>query len=119
MQIHGIKPFIACLEEKLLLTAYFRSRLSEIGFKTGPTPDLSISYFWYPAETVDEDTFNKKLLELIHKDGNIFFSSTMINNKFVIRMAVLSFRTRLKTIDKAIEILNLVLLKLKNDYNWE
>ena len=33
LQIHGIKPFTACLEEKLLLVLYFRSRLSEIGFK--------------------------------------------------------------------------------------
>ncbi len=117
LQIHGIEPFIACLEEKLLLTAYFRNKLREIGFKTGPEPDLSISYFWYPSKAVDEDTFNQKLLELIHKDGNVFFSSTVINNKFVIRMAVLSFRTKLKTIDKAIEIINNSRLKLGKDFN--
>jgi hypothetical protein len=79
---------------------------------------LSISYFWYPSETVNEDTFNQKLLELIHKDGNIFFSSTIINKKFVIRMAVLSFRTKLRTIDKAVEIINLARLKLKKDFNY-
>ena len=118
LQLHGIKPFIACLEEKLLLTSYFRRRLSEIGFKTGPAPDLSISYFWYPSEIINEDTFNRKLLELIHKDGNIFFSSTIINKKFVIRMAVLSFRTKLRTIDKAVEIINLARLKLKKDFNY-
>jgi aromatic-L-amino-acid decarboxylase len=119
LQIHGIKPFIACLEEKLLLTTYFRSRLSEIGFKTGPDPDLSISYFWYPSEKIDEDIFNKKLLEIIHKDGNIFFSSTIIDRKFVIRMAVLSFRTKLRTINKALEIIDLARLKLKKDFNYE
>ena len=102
LQLHGIKPFIACLEEKLLLTCYFRNRLTEIGFMTGPEPDLSISYFWYPSLSVDEDTYNKNLLELIHKDGNIFFSSTTINGKFVIRMAILNFRTKLKTIDRAV-----------------
>jgi aromatic-L-amino-acid/L-tryptophan decarboxylase len=115
LQIHGIEPFIACLEEKLLLTLYFRSRLSEIGFKTGPEPDLSISYFWYPSRRVDENTFNQKLLELIHKDGNVFFSSTILNKKFVIRMAILSFRTKLRTIDKAIEIIDNARLKLKKD----
>ena len=117
LQIHGMEPFIACLDEKLLLTSYFRSKLQEIGFKTGPAPDLSISYFWYPSKTVDEDIFNKKLLELIHKDGNVFFSSTVINKKFVIRMAVLSFRTKLRTIDKAIEIINNLRLKLEKDFN--
>lgn len=106
LQIHGLKPFIACLEEKLLLLTYFRNRLSEIGFKMGPEPDLSVSYFWYPTEKTDEDLFNRRLLELIHREGSIFFSSTTIESKFVIRVAVLSFRTRLRTIDKAIEILN-------------
>jgi aromatic-L-amino-acid decarboxylase len=116
LQIHGLDPFIACLDEKLLLTTYFRSKLREIGFKTGPVPDLSISYFWYPSKTVNEDMFNQKLLELIHKDGNVFFSSTVINKKFVIRMAVLSFRTKLRTIDKAIEIINNSRLKLEKEF---
>ena len=117
LQIHGLEPFIACLDEKLLLTIYFRTKLQEIGFKTGPAPDLSISYFWYPSKSVDEDMFNQKLLELIHKDGNVFFSSTVINKKFVIRMAVLSFRTKLRTIDKAIEIINNSRLKLEKEFN--
>lgn len=116
LQIHGLEPFIACLDEKLLLTAYFRSKLQELGFKTGPEPDLSISYFWYPSEYADENMFNQKLLELIHKDGNVFFSSTVINKRFVIRMAVLSFRTKLRTIDKAIEIINFSRLKLQKDF---
>jgi aromatic-L-amino-acid/L-tryptophan decarboxylase len=117
LQIHGLEPFIACLDEKLLLTAYFRNKLEEIGFKTGPVPDLSISYFWYPSIAIGEDIFNKKLLELIHKDGNVFFSSTIINGKFVIRMAVLSFRTKLRTIDRAIEIINNSRLKLEKEFN--
>lgn len=117
LQLHGIEPFIACLEEKLLLTSYFRNKLLEIGFKTGPEPDLSISYFWYPSETVDENAFNQKLLELIHKDGTVFFSSTIINEKFVIRMAILSFRTKLRTINKAIEILNNARVNLEKEFN--
>lgn len=74
LMIHGIKPFIACLEEKLLQTIYFRNKLMEIGFKTGPEPDLSISYFWYPSEKIDENEFNKKLLQLILEDGNVFLA---------------------------------------------
>ncbi len=118
LQMHGIEPFIACLEEKILLTQYFRNRLMEIGFKTGPEPDLSVSYFWYPSMVVEEDKYNQKLLELIHKDGNVFFSSTKINNKFVIRIAVLSFRTKKKTIDKALEIINKTRIKLEEEFNY-
>jgi hypothetical protein len=41
----------------------------------------------------------------------------MIDNKFVIRIAVLSFRTRLRTIEKAIEIINNARMKLERELN--
>lgn len=105
LQLHGIEPFIACLKEKLLLTEYFRKKLDEIGFEIGPEPDLSVSYFWYPSDELDENAFNKKLMELIHKDGRAFLSSTVLDGKFVIRIAVLSFRTKLKDVDKAVKMI--------------
>lgn len=106
LQLHGIKPFVACLEEKLLLTRYFRNQLREIGFETGPEPDLTVSYFWWPLPNGDENKFNKQLLKEIHNDGRVFLSSTMVDGRFVIRMAILSFRTKQATIDKAIEVLD-------------
>ena len=105
LQLHGIEPFIACLEEKLLLTEYFRHKLVELGFKLGPDPDLSVSYFWYPSKDMEENMYNKKLMEAIHQDGEIFLSSTTIKGKFVIRMAILSFRTKIHTIDKTIAMI--------------
>lgn len=63
-------------------------------------------YFWYPSKTIDENTFNEKLMQEIHNDGQIFLSSTTIKGKFVIRLAILSFRTKLHTIDKAIAMIN-------------
>lgn len=109
LQLHGIKPFVACLEEKLLLTTYFRERLKEKGFALGPEPDLSVSYFWWPLPEGDlekENNFNKKLLKEIHNDGTVFFSSTNINGRFVIRMALLAFRTKIEHVDKAVELLD-------------
>lgn len=106
LQLHGIDPFVACLQEKLLLTAYFRKELQNRGFKLGPEPDLTVSYFWWPVVNEDENAFNRKLLKEIHSDGTVFMSSTIIGDRFVIRMAVLSFRTKLETIDRAVEILD-------------
>ena len=106
LQLHGIDPFVACLEEKLLLTIYFRECIKKIGFKLGPEPDLSVSYFWYPLKNGNENTFNEKLMKEIHNDGEVFLSSTKINDKFLIRIAVLSFRTKLHTIDKAITMID-------------
>lgn len=114
LQLHGIEPFIASLEEKLLLTEYFRKRLEELGFRTGPEPDLSVSYFWYPSGG-DENSFNKKLMDYIHEDGSVFLSSTLIEGRFVIRMAILSFRTKIATIDKAVTMVKNSLGKTKKE----
>ena len=117
LQIHGLEPFKASFEEKILLTEYFRNKLTEIGFKVGPKPDLTISYFWYPSTKIDENTFNKKLVEFIHENGDVFLSTTKINQKFVIRMAILSIRTKKATIDKAITMLQKCLIQTKEVYS--
>ncbi len=112
LNLNGIEPFRACLDEKLLLTTYFREELQRIGFKVGPEPDLSVSYFWYPSGG-DENAFNVKLMENIHNDGSVFLSSTKIDGKFVIRMAILSFRTKKATIDKTIKMIEKCLAETK------
>ncbi len=117
LQLHGLEPFIACLDEKLLLTSYFRNELSEIGFGLGPEPDLSISYFWYPSTEINENEFNERLMELIHEDGDIFLSSTKIDEKYVIRMAILSFRTKKVTIDKTMDMIKRCLAQTKIYFN--
>lgn len=112
LQMHGIEPFIACLEEKLLLTEYFRIKLSELGFCLGPKPDLSVSYFWYPFNS-DSDKKNRQLMDEIHADGSVFLSSSVIDNRFVIRIAILAFRTKKETVDEAIEMIKNCLEKVK------
>lgn len=119
LQLHGIQPFKACLEEKLLLTQYFRDKLKDLGFKVGPEPDLSVSYFWYPQHE-NQDKFNERLMDLIHKDGDVFLSSTRVVDQFVIRIAILSFRTKLHTIDLAIKMIERALKQvLKETYGKE
>ncbi len=105
LQLYGLEPFKACLEEKLLLTSYFRHKLIELGFEVGPEPDLSVSYFWYPSKSRDVNEYNRQLLDLIHQDGDIFLSSTQLDGKFVIRIAILVFRTKKDSIDRAIRMI--------------
>ncbi|MFD2203878.1 pyridoxal phosphate-dependent decarboxylase family protein [Shivajiella indica] len=115
LQLHGIAPFIANLEEKLLLTDYFRELLKASGFQVGPEPDLSVSYFWYPFPG-DQNAFNRRLLNYIHEDGTAFLSSTLLNDKFVIRIVILSFRTKKESIDKAMEMIESCLRKTKIEF---
>jgi hypothetical protein len=42
----------------------------------------------------------------VRADGRIFLSSTMLDGRFTLRMAALSFRTHRRTIDLALEILS-------------
>lgn len=111
LQLHGLEPFVACLEEKLLLVNYFRNKLAELGFCLGPEPDLSVSYFWYPFES-ETDKKNRQLMDEIHADGSVFLSSSIINKRFVIRIAILAFRTKKEIVDEAIEMIKSCLKKV-------
>lgn len=104
----GIKPFRAALEEKLLLARYFYEEIQALGFEVGPSPDLSIVTFrWAPAGASLDRTneWNRAIVEGARVDGRIFISSTTLDNRFTIRMAVLGFRTHKRTIDLALRVL--------------
>jgi aromatic-L-amino-acid decarboxylase len=105
MQLLGLKPFRACLEEKLLLTRYFYSEIKKLGFETGPYPDLSVASYRYIPKKGDANAFNKKLMDEIVNDGRVFISSTTLEGKFMLRLAVLSFRTHLSTINILLDLL--------------
>jgi len=103
--LYGVGPFRACLKEKLLLARYFHERVRELGFEVGPEPQLSVATFrWVPASG-DPDAFNRSLVRAIHEDGRVFLSSTRVDGHFVLRVAALTFRTHLDTIDLALRIL--------------
>jgi aromatic-L-amino-acid decarboxylase len=55
-------------------------------------------------------------MDYIHQDGSVFLSSTILDNKFVIRMAILSFRTKKATIDKALTMIEKSLKKTKKEF---
>jgi aromatic-L-amino-acid/L-tryptophan decarboxylase len=104
----GVKPFRAALEEKLLLARYFYEEVQTLGFEVGPMPDLSIVTFrWAPAGASLEQTneWNRAIVDGARKDGRIFISSTTLDDRFTIRMAVLGFRTHKRTIDLALRVL--------------
>jgi len=106
LKIFGVAPFRAALEEKLLLARYFYNEMQGVeSFELGPPPDLSIVTFRYHPRRGDSDTFNRELVNTVQKDGRIFISSTMLDGRFTLRLAVLGFRTHIDTIDLAMHIL--------------
>jgi glutamate/tyrosine decarboxylase-like PLP-dependent enzyme len=105
LKLLGTTPFAACLDEKLLLAKYFYREIQKLGFETECEPELSVVTYRYIPKTGDPNTFNKRLTEEVQKDGRVFISSTMLNGKFTLRLAILSFRTHLKTIKLTLKIL--------------
>lgn len=112
LKLLGLKPFKAALEEKIILTQYFYEEIRKIGFEVGPFPDLSVMIYRYVPKNSDADAFNLQLIEEVKKDGRVFLSSTKINDEVWLRLAVLSFRTHLSTIDTALELLEALVKKL-------
>ena len=116
LQIHGLEVFKKALEEKVLLARYFQREVAKLGFEVGQDPELSVTTYRYVPPAGDADRFNKLIIDEVLNDGSVFISSTLINNVFVIRLAVLSFRTHLSTIDTLLSQLNKAKNKILNEY---
>ncbi len=113
LQLFGIEPFRAALREKLLLCRYFYQQIQDIeGIEVGPEPELSVAFFRYLPEKGDPDSFNKKLVDEIHRDGRVFLSSTHIDGTVYLRLAVLNFRTHLQDVELILSVLREKIHKL-------
>ncbi len=106
LKLFGLKPFRAALAEKIWLARYFHQELGKLErLETGPYPDLSIVTFRYRPANGEDDACNKQLLDAVHKDGKVFITSTRIDGKFTLRLAVLNFRTHRATVDYLLALL--------------
>ncbi len=100
LQIAGISAFRAAQAEKLALAQYFHARLAGIdGFDPGPPPQLSVVAFRFG----EEDAFNERLLKHLQAEGRVMLSGTRIDGRFLIRCAILSFRTHIEHVDQALD----------------
>lgn len=115
LMLHGLAPFRACLEEKLLLAKYFYREVRKLGFESDIEPELSVvTYRWVP-ESGDGDAFNQALLKAVIADGRVFISSTRLNGKFTLRFACLAFRTHRETVDTLLEVLKTTVERLETE----
>lgn len=103
-KVHGSQAFAAALEEKLLLAQYFHEEIAKIpGIEVGPPPDLSIVTFRLQPETGDADDASRALIEALHADGRVFLTSTTIDGRYTLRMAILAYSTHIEEVDLALQ----------------
>lgn len=106
LKLFGVHPFRAALSEKIHLARYFYEQMqSADGFELGTYPDLSVVTYRYCPKRGSADEFNQRLMQSIQQEGRVFISSTRVDGKFVLRAAILSFRTHLDEIDEVITVL--------------
>ena len=104
LQLAGVAAFRAAQSEKLALARYLHARLGEIdGVDPGPKPDLSVVAFRYQPPAGDADAFNERLMTHIQQEGRVMLSGTRIDGRYVLRCAILCFRTHVEHVDEVVE----------------
>jgi aromatic-L-amino-acid decarboxylase len=116
LKLLGLAPFRAALSEKIQLARYFYEQIQRIdGFEVGPYPDLSVVTYRYLPGRGDANAFNQRLTQAIQDDGRIFVSSTRVDDKLVLRLAISCFRTHLDDIDQTLDVLSRTARKLSTE----
>jgi glutamate/tyrosine decarboxylase-like PLP-dependent enzyme len=106
LRLAGVAAFRAALEEKLLLARYAHGRLAERAeLEVGPEPDLSVVTFRLRSPGGDADAANLALTEAIQRDGRIYLSSTRLDGRVTLRLAILNARTHRADVDLAVEVI--------------
>ena len=68
-----------------------------------PSTHLSVCCFRYVPEHDDPNTFNRVLLDRIHRDGRLFVSGTTLEGTFYLRACIINFRSTLDDATIAVE----------------
>ncbi len=101
LQLHGIAPFREALDKSLDTARYAYDRLVGVnGIETVWEPDLSIVAFRF-----HDDEAGRAAWTAVNEDRKVHLSPTIIDDRFVLRFAVLNRRTTTDHIDHAIDII--------------
>jgi aromatic-L-amino-acid decarboxylase len=97
VKLHGIGAFRQSLDEKLDLTHWATEELRKIpNMEIIAEPQLSLVAFRLVRNGLDEaalNQLNRRLIADINAKQRVHLSGTMLGDRFVLRICVLSFRT--------------------------
>lgn len=115
LKLLGADAFRHNLDEKLDLAEWAWQQLEQMpGFECLDPPQLSVVPFRYRPKTGSIDEFNQRLLQAVNRMGHVFLTSTRIRGEFVLRIAVLSFRTHMDRVQQCIEDLRVAAATLES-----
>lgn len=119
LKLHGIGVFEKLLQEKLDLTNWATTKLQELGqilaaeyssaeLEIVAPPQLSVVAFrLHDGERSLEhnNELNRRWLDEINSDGAIMMTGTLLEGMYVLRICVLSFRTHIDRMQRAMQII--------------
>ena len=102
LHLHGVGAFRHALDEKLDLARAVHEAVAglpelELPWET----ELSVVAFRHR----DGDDAGRRLLERVNASRRVFLSSTTVDDRFVVRVCILSHRTHRDRVDEAIELI--------------
>ena len=107
LKMHGAGVFRVALDEKLDLAEWAHRELRKIdGLEIVAEPQLSLVAFRLvcPGRSVEETNLaNHQLLGAINARQRVYLTGTMLGDRFVLRICVLSFRTHLDRMEAGLE----------------
>jgi aromatic-L-amino-acid decarboxylase len=104
LRLHGVGAFRAALDEKLDLAAHAHADLARDPRLELPwPPDLSTVAFRLRH---GDDDANLRFLDRINTSGHVFSSSTRVGGRVLLRLCILSHRTHLLHVDRALQIIH-------------
>jgi glutamate/tyrosine decarboxylase-like PLP-dependent enzyme len=97
MKCAGIDAYRESIRRDIALAGALRQRLpdsSDLEVVAGGP--LSITCFRYRPQDgsdADVDRLNRRLLEIVHREGDVFLTGTELSGRFVLRACIVNFRT--------------------------
>jgi aromatic-L-amino-acid decarboxylase len=106
LQMHGVAPFRDALDSSLDVAEHAYERLRGVrGIETPWRPDL-----WIVAFRFEDDELGRAAWEAVNADRHAHLSPTIIDDRFVLRFAILNRRTTTDHVDHAIDIIEKTLI---------
>jgi aromatic-L-amino-acid decarboxylase len=117
IKMHGIGAFRRQLDEKLDLAHWTTERLREIkGIEIVAEPQLTLVAFRLARAGLSYDklnALNQRFLHAVNDRKRIFISHSVVRGAYVLRICVLSFRTHLPDMERALEDIRAVAEELR------
>lgn len=106
LQLHGVAPFREALDASLDLARHAYDRIVSInGVRAEWVPDLSTVAFGF-----ENDEAGRAAMAAVNADRKTHISSTMVDERFILRLSILNRRTTQDHVEHAIDIIEKTLI---------